>query len=102
MIIYRAIVILSYFQKRKTLRASIAAQRRIKSNGVNDSTTTISLAVDRSPGVLGLRPCPPRSILDKGWATDTDLRQRRLEELGIQPAPRYMPAYTTDVSHLVV
>lgn len=55
------------------MRASILpSQRRAKSNGVKE-TGSISLAVDR--GV------------------------RRRDEPRI---PRYMPAYTPDVSHLVV
>lgn len=55
------------------MRASLLpAQRRVKSNGVNEAGT-ISLAVDR--GV------------------------RRRDEPRV---PRYLPAYTPDVSHLVI
>ncbi|KAG7309308.1 hypothetical protein JYU34_005250 [Plutella xylostella] len=61
-------------EKRKTLRASILPnQRRAKSNGVKEAGS-ISLAVER--GVV-----------------------RRRDEPRV---PRYLPAYTPDVSHLVV
>lgn len=81
------------FQKRKTLRASTATQRRIKSNGVNDPTT-ISLVVDKFSRIGG----PERA-----WPGDTDVRQRRVDDIGgVQPVPRYLPAYTSDVSHLIV
>lgn len=81
------------FQKRKTLRTSLATQRRIKSNGVNDPTT-ISLVVDKFQRIGG----PERA-----WPGDSDVRQRRLEDSGgVQPVPRYLPAYTPDVSHLIV
>ncbi|KAF2905177.1 hypothetical protein ILUMI_01004 [Ignelater luminosus] len=80
-------------EKRKSLRSSASAQRRIKSNGVND-TATISFAVDKFQRTTG----PERA-----WPGDTDIRQRRIEESGgVQPVPRYLPAYTTDVSHLIV
>lgn len=82
-------------EKRKALRTSVGVQRRIKSNGVNDPTT-ISLVVDnkfqRIGGSFGARP------------GETDVRQRRVEDSGggVQPVPRYLPAYTSDVSHLIV
>ncbi|XP_063548743.1 glutamate [NMDA] receptor subunit 1 isoform X2 [Cydia strobilella] len=61
-------------EKRKTMRASIMpSQRRAKSNGVKEAGS-ISLAVDR--GAI-----------------------RRRDEPRV---PRYLPAYTPDVSHLVV
>lgn len=61
------------FQKRKTLRAAILpSQRRAKSNGVKEAGS-ISLAVERGA--------------------------RRRDEPRV---PRYLPAYTPDVSHLVV
>uniref|UniRef100_A0A345BF23 Glutamate [NMDA] receptor subunit 1 n=1 Tax=Lobesia botrana TaxID=209534 RepID=A0A345BF23_9NEOP len=60
-------------EKRKTMRASIMpSQRRAKSNGVKEAGS-ISLAVDRGA--------------------------RRRDEPRV---PRYLPAYTPDVSHLVV
>lgn len=79
-------------EKRKTLRASMAAQRRIKSNGVNDPAT-ISLAVDKFQRA---------GVPERGWPGDSDIRQRRLDDIGVQPAPRYVPTYATDVSHLIV
>lgn len=74
------------------MRTSVAAQRRIKSNGVNDPQT-ISLAVDKFQ--RGGAP-------ERAWPGDTDIRQRRLDDTGVQPVPRYVPGYATDVSHLVV
>ncbi|KOB69750.1 Ionotropic glutamate receptor [Operophtera brumata] len=60
--------------KRKNLQASLLpSQRRVKSNGVKEAAGSISLAVDRGA--------------------------RRREEPRV---PRYLPAYTPDVSHLVV
>lgn len=87
------------FQKRKTLRACSAPQRRIKSNGVNEAVT-ISHVVDKCQRIGQI------SGPEIGWSGDTDTRQRRTEEGGgVQPVPRYMPGYTGytwDVSHLVV
>lgn len=60
---------------------------------MND-TATISFAVDKFQRTTG----PERA-----WPGDSDIRQRRIEESGgVQPVPRYLPAYTTDVSHLIV
>lgn len=81
-------------QKRKTLRASIAAQRRIQSNGLNDPTT-VSLAVD----TVARCTVAPRSP-GRAWPGDSDIRQRpmsRSEDVRLSPA-----VYTADVSHLVV
>ncbi|XP_066591394.1 glutamate [NMDA] receptor subunit 1 isoform X2 [Prorops nasuta] len=80
--------------ERKTLRASIAAQRRIQSNGLNDPTT-VSLAVD----TVSRSSNTPRSP-GRAWPGDSDLRQRplsRSEDIRLSPA-----AYTVDVSHLIV
>ncbi|XP_060528776.1 glutamate [NMDA] receptor subunit 1 isoform X2 [Cylas formicarius] len=82
-------------EKRKTLRASAVPQRRIKSNGVNE-TVTISHVVDKFQRVGQL------SGPERAWPGDTDIRQRRPEEGGAQPIPRYLPGYTWDVSHLIV
>ncbi|KAG7209088.1 hypothetical protein KM043_015236 [Ampulex compressa] len=81
-------------EKRKTLRASIAAQRRIQSNGLNDPTT-VSLAVD----TVARSNVAPRSP-GRAWPGDSDIRQRpipRSEDIRLSPA-----AYTADVSHLIV
>ncbi|XP_045473590.1 glutamate [NMDA] receptor subunit 1 [Harmonia axyridis] len=76
-------------EKRKSLRMSTATQRRIKSNGVND-TATISLVVDKYA----------RYGPERAWPGDSDIRHRRIEDLGaLQLGPRYFPV---DVSHLVV
>lgn len=87
------------FQKRKTLRASTTAQRRIKSNGVNDPVTISSNVLDRFQRI-GQMYGPERA-----WPGDSDIRQRRMDDVGgggVQPVPRYLPAYTQDVSHLIV
>ncbi|XP_031848301.1 glutamate ionotropic receptor NMDA type subunit 1 isoform X2 [Nomia melanderi] len=81
-------------EKRKTLRASIAAQRRIQSNGLNDPTT-VSLAVD----TVARSNMAPRSP-GRAWPGDSDIRQRpipRSDDIRLSPA-----AYTADVSHLIV
>ncbi|XP_076674590.1 glutamate ionotropic receptor NMDA type subunit 1 isoform X2 [Andrena cerasifolii] len=81
-------------EKRKTLRASIAAQRRIQSNGLNDPTT-VSLAVD----TVARSNMTPRSP-GRAWPGDSDIRQRpipRSDDIRLSPA-----AYTADVSHLIV
>ncbi|XP_015598451.1 glutamate [NMDA] receptor subunit 1 isoform X2 [Cephus cinctus] len=81
-------------EKRKTLRASIAAQRRIQSNGLNDPTT-VSLAVD----TVARTSLAPRSP-GRAWPGDSDIRQRplsRADDIRLSPA-----AYTADVSHLIV
>lgn len=73
----------------------MATQRRIKSNGVNDPTT-ISSVVDKFQRIGG-------GGLERAWLGETDIRQRRNEDSGgVQPVPRYLPAYTADVSHLIV
>ncbi|XP_046474895.1 NMDA receptor 1 isoform X3 [Neodiprion pinetum] len=81
-------------EKRKTLRASMAAQRRLQSNGVNDPAT-VSLAVD-TIARTSRAPCSP----GRAWPGNSDIRQRplsRTEDIRLSPA-----AYTADVSHLVV
>lgn len=87
------------FQKRKTLRASSTAQRRIKSNGVNEPSTISSNLFDKF-NRIGQFYGPERA-----WPGDSDIRQRRLDDMtggGMQNVPRYLPAYTQDVSHLIV
>ncbi|OAD60183.1 Glutamate [NMDA] receptor subunit 1 [Eufriesea mexicana] len=81
-------------EKRKTLRASIAAQRRIQSNGLNDPTT-VSLAVD----TIARSNVAPHSP-GRAWPGDSDIRQRpisRSDDIRLSPA-----AYTANVSHLIV
>ncbi|XP_061928323.1 glutamate [NMDA] receptor subunit 1 isoform X2 [Apis cerana] len=78
-------------EKRKTLRASIAAQRRIQSNGFNDPTT-VSLAVD----TVARSNVTPRSP-GRAWPGDSDIRQRpipRSDDIRLSPA--------ANVSHLIV
>uniref|UniRef100_A0A075Q430 Glutamate [NMDA] receptor subunit 1 n=1 Tax=Diploptera punctata TaxID=6984 RepID=A0A075Q430_DIPPU len=57
-------------EKRKTLRATIAAQRRLKANGVNDPAT-VSLSVDALP-----RPCMEARSPARAWPGGCDVRQR--------------------------
>jgi len=66
--------------------------------GLNSNPGTISLAVDKNRYPrLGPR------VPERAWPGDTDvIRNRRLEEKGFKPPPRYSPAYTSNVSHLVV
>lgn len=67
----------------------------------NTNAGTISLAVDKNRlPRLGLPRGPERA-----WPGDSDiLRNRRLldDKSGFKPPPRYSPAYTSNVSHLVV
>lgn len=95
-----------FFQKRKTLRASLAMQRQYNV-GLNTSNPgTISFAVDnhRYPRIAQQRG-PERA-----WPGETDavLRNRRLEndsnKFRKPPPPgwNYTAGYTTDVSHLIV
>ncbi|CAG9836773.1 unnamed protein product [Diabrotica balteata] len=83
-------------EKRKTLRASSTAQRRIKSNGVNEAVT-ISHVFDKFQRIGHLYGS------ERTWPGDSDVRQRRMDDVGgVQPVPRYLPSYTQDVSHLIV
>lgn len=57
-------------EKRKTLRATIAAQRRLKANGLNDPST-VSLSVEALPRSVLDIPSPVRA-----WPAGCDMRQR--------------------------
>lgn len=100
-------------EKRKTLRATIAAQRRLKANGVNDPSAvglSLSLSVEALPPLVGAGVVSgmgavvgPQQCLGQGWpgsgtasgaasgapsgtTTPCDLRQRqRLASLGRPP-----------------
>lgn len=77
--------------------------------GLNSNPGTISLAVDKNR-FPRLGPRGP----ERGWPGDSNLvrNRRALDELkagpkgksltSLPPPPRYSPAYTSDVSHLVV
>lgn len=68
--------------------------------GLNSSNPgTISLAVEKNR----LPKLGPRGP-ERAWPGDSDiLRNRsRLDDKGFKPPPRYSPAYTSNVSHLVV
>lgn len=68
--------------------------------GLSSNPGTISLAVDKSRfGALGgarLGPRPP----ERAWPDGNDFMRNRTNFKA--PPPRYPPAYTSDVSHLVV
>lgn len=97
-------------EKRKTLRASLAMQRQYNV-GLNANPGTISLAVDKTryPRLGARGP-------ERAWPGDSDIvRNRRAYEdssknafgwkqsiSNLLPPPRYSPAYTSNVSHLVV
>ncbi|XP_052120098.1 glutamate receptor ionotropic, kainate 5-like [Frankliniella occidentalis] len=109
-------------QKRKTLRATIAAQRRLKANGVNDPSA-LSLSVEALPPLgaplslagMALPPLPvhPQQCLGQGWPgsgtasgapsgapsgtnTPCDLRQRgRLASVGRHPQDQIHVASVT-------
>lgn len=88
-----------FFQKRKTLRASLAMQRQYNI-GLNSTPGTISFAVDKHR-YPRLGPRGP----ERAWPGDTDIiRNRKIEDKNFtkKPPPRYSPAFTTDVSHLIV
>lgn len=99
-------IIVSIFQKRKTLRASLALQRQYNVGLGTSNPGTISLAVDnhRYPSRIAQTRGPERA-----WPGETDpvIRNRRLENDSNKcfrkpPPPRYTSGYTTDVSHLIV
>lgn len=67
------------FQKRKTLRATIAAQRRLKANGINDQS--VSLSVETLPRCVGAQANSPL----RAWP-GADVRQRR-SDIELEPDP---------------
>ncbi|CAO1443281.1 unnamed protein product [Diamesa serratosioi] len=101
-------------EKRKTLRASLAMQRQYNV-GLNSVTKSISQVVDKSsryPNTLTHRG-PERAWPSGGGGGvgtlsqgDLTLNNRRNNEdllsYNHKKPPKYMPAFTTDVSHLVV
>ncbi|KAL0276444.1 UNVERIFIED_CONTAM: hypothetical protein PYX00_004018 [Menopon gallinae] len=66
-------------EKRKTLRATIAAQRRLKANGVNDQS--VSLSVETLPRCVGAQANSPL----RAWP-GADVRQRRTD-VELDPDP---------------
>lgn len=88
-------------QKRKTLRASLAMQRQYNV-GINSVPKTISSVVDRNR-YPRLGPIP-RTGPERAWPGGNEFQKNRKNEDGLKVSgpPKYLPAYTTDVSHLVV
>nr|CAD7604726.1 unnamed protein product [Timema genevievae] len=79
-------------EKRKTLRATIAAQRRLKANGVNDPMT-VSLTVEsRSPS--------------RAWPGGCDVRQRALSrtdrEIGVAATTQSNLTYGCGLPDMIV
>ncbi|KAL5274466.1 GRIN1 family protein [Megaselia abdita] len=117
-------------EKRKTLRASLAMQRQYNVGLNSNQPGTISLAVDRNRypqlGPRGPERAWPggdaelcrnrRQLLDGSPSHGIfgNRNQNKQQPSGLQPSttgstshlqlppPRYSPAYTSDVSHLVV
>jgi glutamate receptor ionotropic, NMDA 1 len=90
------------FQKRKTLRASMAMHRQYNV-GLNSVSKSISSVVDKNRYPrLGptIRSGPERAW--PGGGPDILIARNRRNEEQPKPPPRYMPTYATDVSHLVV
>ncbi|PSN33147.1 hypothetical protein C0J52_20954 [Blattella germanica] len=84
-------------QKRKTLRATIAAQRRLKANGVNDPAT-VSLSVDALP-----RQCLETRSPARAWPGGCDVRQRtpHSDEIGVVTTQSNM-SYGTVLPDMIV
>lgn len=69
--------------------------------GINSVPKTISSVVDRNR-YPRLGPIP-RSGPERAWPGGTEIAKNRKNEEGLKGGPpKYLPAYTTDVSHLVV
>lgn len=70
--------------------------------GLNSVPKTISSVVDRNR--LGPRLGPiPRTGPERAWPGGTEIAKNRKNEESLKGGPpKYLPAYTTDVSHLVV
>lgn len=85
-------------EKRKTLRATIAAQRRLKANGVNDPAT-VSLSVDALPHQCREPRSPARA-----WPGGCDVRQRtsRPDEIRVATTTQSNPAYSPNLPDLFV
>ena len=112
------ITLFIYFQKRKTLRASMAIQRQYNV-GLNSVSKSVSQGVDRNR-YPKLSPIPrgrgPETAWNNEFLSQSEnylltqkkpgeqdvIRNRRHDDKSLKPPPRYMPTYATDVSHLVV
>lgn len=86
------------FQKRKTLRATMAAQRRLKANGVNDPAT-VSLSVDALP-----RHCMETRSPARAWPGGCDVRQRipHTDEIRVAATTQSNLAYGTGLPDMIV
>uniref|UniRef100_A0A0M4JNQ3 Glutamate [NMDA] receptor subunit 1 n=1 Tax=Locusta migratoria TaxID=7004 RepID=A0A0M4JNQ3_LOCMI len=83
-------------ERRKTLRATVAAQRRLKANGVNDPAT-VSLSVDALPQLETRSPA-------RAWPGGCDVRQRgsRTDEIRVATTAQSNPAYTSNLPDMIV
>ncbi|XP_049846549.1 glutamate [NMDA] receptor subunit 1 [Schistocerca gregaria] len=83
-------------ERRKTLRATVAAQRRLKANGVNDPAT-VSLSVDALPQLEARSPA-------RAWPGGCDVRQRgsRTDEIRVATTAQSNPAYTSNLPDMIV
>nr|XP_018899314.1 PREDICTED: glutamate [NMDA] receptor subunit 1 isoform X2 [Bemisia tabaci] len=87
-------------EKRKTLRATIAAQRRLKSNGVNDTGEVVPRGVLQIVSPIRSVESLPRHVIDapspiRVWP-GSNIRQRRTDEI------HSPPAYDAQPSDLIV
>ncbi|XP_021935568.1 glutamate [NMDA] receptor subunit 1 isoform X2 [Zootermopsis nevadensis] len=85
-------------EKRKTLRATMATQRRLKANGVNDPAT-VSLSVDALP-----RHCLETRSPARAWPGGCDIRQRipHTDEIRVATTAQSNLAYGTGLPDMIV
>ncbi|XP_069680016.1 glutamate [NMDA] receptor subunit 1 isoform X3 [Periplaneta americana] len=85
-------------EKRKTLRSTIAAQRRLKANGVNDPAT-VSLSVDALP-----RQCLESRSPARAWPGGCDVRQRtpHTDEIRVATTTQSNLAYGAGLPDMIV
>lgn len=85
-------------EKRKTLRATMAAQRRLKANGVNDPVT-VSLSVDALS-----RHCVETRSPARAWPGGCDVRQRipHTDEIRVATTTQSNLAYGAGLPDMIV
>lgn len=86
------------FQKRKTLRTTLAAQRRLKANGVNDPAT-VSLSIDALP-----RQCIQTRSPARAWPGGCDVQQRtaHTDEIRVATTTHSNLAYGATLPDMIV